>query len=71
MFEFPIAILFTLFARNIFKTSRGPSLQLTPVVSKVLKTYLFEDSVAFSLKLQLKEPSLFHNFVIVAIRDAP
>ena len=69
MFEFPITILFTLFAQNIFKTSRGPSLQLTPVVSKVLKTYLFADSVAFSLKLQLKDhpSSSIHHFFIISL----
>ena len=67
MFKFPITNQLTLFARNFFKTLKEPSLQLPLVVSKVFKTYLFVDSVGFSSELKLREPTLFHNFLIVAM----
>ena len=54
MSKCPIKTLFTLlFARTFFITSKGPSLQLPSVVSKVLETSLFVDSVGSTSELQL------------------
>ena len=54
MFKCPIKTLLALLVQTFFKVSKGSYSQLLNVISKVLDTSIFEDSVGFILELLLR-----------------
>ena len=62
MFICPITTLFTLFIQIYFKISNGPSSQLLSIVLKISVGF-----IDFKSKPHFGHPTLFHNFLIVAM----